>query len=53
MVTLLLKANGEHKLIVNKLFPVEEELMRFSWYEDIDKPVEILASFLDKSERMV
>ena len=53
MVTLLLKTNGEHKLIVNKLFPVEEELgVDLVWYEDTDKPVEILASFLDKSERI-
>ena len=35
MVTLLLKASGEHKLIVNKLFPVEEDLgIDLVWYED-------------------
>ncbi len=53
MVTLLLKTNGEHKLIVNKLFPVEEDLgIDLVWYEDTDKPVEILASFLDESEKI-
>ena len=35
MITLLLNTNGDHKLIVNKLFPVEEDLgVDIVWYVD-------------------
>ena len=53
MVTLLLKASGEHKLIVNKLFPVEEDLgIDLVWYEDTDKPGRYISALLDESEKI-
>ncbi|MGG7179056.1 M24 family metallopeptidase [Clostridium paraputrificum] len=53
MITLLLKSNGEHKLIVNKLFPITEDLgVDLVWYEDTDKPVEILSGYINKDEKL-
>ena len=50
MVALLIKTNGEHKLVNNKLFPVEEDLgIDIVWYDDIENPVEILAKYVDKA----
>ena len=35
MIVLLIKSNGDHKLINNKLFPVNEDLgVDIVWYED-------------------
>lgn len=49
MITLLLKVDGNHKLVINKLFPVNEDLgVDLVWYEDTDKPVEVLSQFIDK-----
>ncbi|MGL4850987.1 MAG: M24 family metallopeptidase [Clostridium sp.] len=51
MIVLLVKENGEHKLVNNKLFPVTEDLgVDIVWYEDTDKPVEVLAEYIDKNE---
>lgn len=51
MITLLLKSNGEHKLIVNKLFPVEEDLgVDIVWYGDAENPMDVLAELIDKNE---
>lgn len=53
MVTLLLKSNGEHKFIVNKLFPITEDLgVDIVWYEDINNPIEVLVPFLNKDESL-
>ncbi|WP_297633766.1 Xaa-Pro peptidase family protein [uncultured Clostridium sp.] len=50
MITLLIKENGEHKLINNKLFPVTEDLgVDIVWYEDTDDSIEILSKFIDKN----
>lgn len=51
MVALLIKKSGEHKLVINKLFPVTEDLgVDLVWYEDTDKPVEVLVKYIDKNE---
>ncbi|MEG0642005.1 MAG: Xaa-Pro peptidase family protein [Clostridium sp.] len=51
MITLLLKKDGEHKLIINKLFPADEDLgVDLVWYEDTNNPVEVLAKYIDKNE---
>ena len=53
MITLLLKSNGEHKLIINKLFPVTEDLgVDLVWYEDTNKPVEILSKYLNSESKL-
>lgn len=51
MITLLLKSNGEHKLVVNKLFPVDQNLgIDIVWYDDCDNPIDILSKYIDKNE---
>lgn len=53
MVTLLLKDNGEHKLIINKLFPVTEDLgVELVWYEDTNNPIEVLSKYVDNTEKL-
>lgn len=53
MVVLLIKSNGEHKLIINKLFPLEDELgIEKIWYEDKDNSIEVLAKYIDKDEKL-
>ncbi|MDD6795121.1 MAG: Xaa-Pro peptidase family protein [Clostridiaceae bacterium] len=51
LVTLLIKSNGEHKFIVNKLFTVNEDLdVELVWYEDTDDSIEILSKYIDANE---
>lgn len=51
MITLLLKSNGDHKLVINRLFPVEEDLgLDIVWYGDSDSPIETLSRYIDKNE---
>ena len=53
MVVLLIKDNGDHKLIVNKLFPVNEDLgIDIIWYEDKDDCIEILKKYIDNSKML-
>lgn len=48
MLALLLKTSGEHKLVVNELFPIEEDLgVDIQTYCDTDAPVALLASYID------
>lgn len=51
MIALYLNINGNHKFIVNKLFPIEEELgVEILWYGDSDDPVKLLAEIVEKSK---
>ena len=51
MIALLIKSNGEHKLIINKLFPINEDLgVDLAWYTDTEDPIKLLSSFVDKNE---
>lgn len=51
MITLLLKSNGEHKLVVNRLFPTEENLgIDIVWYGDSENPIDVLGKYIDKNE---
>ncbi len=53
MIVLLLKVNGEHKLVNNKLFPVEEDLgIEIVWYDDVEAPVEVLARCIDRDQKV-
>lgn len=53
MIALLIKSNGDHKFIVNKLFPINEELgVDIVWYEDTNNPIEILSKYVDKNETL-
>ncbi|MBW6411134.1 M24 family metallopeptidase [Clostridium weizhouense] len=51
MVALYLTSSGNHKLIVNKLFPVENNLgIDIVWYTDSDDSVEILSKILENNK---
>lgn len=51
MISLYLNKNGNHKFIVNKLFPIEEDLgIDIIWYGDDEDPIKILSKVLDKNE---
>ncbi|MEG1482992.1 M24 family metallopeptidase [Clostridium sp.] len=51
MIALYLNKNGNHRLIVNKLFPIYEDLgVNIEWYSDIEDPIEILCKIVKKDE---
>lgn len=53
MIALLIKSNGEHALIINKLFPLEENLdINLVWYDDSNNPIEILSRYIDKEDTL-
>lgn len=53
MVVLLLKSDGDHKLVINKLFPLEDEIgIEKIWYEDKDDAIEVLSKYIDKDEKL-
>lgn len=53
MVALYLNTKGNHKLIVNKLFPVYEDLgVDLIWHTDIEDPIEVLCTVVDKEKTL-
>lgn len=51
MLALYLNVNGNHKLVINKLFPQERDLgVELVWYDDIEDAVEILSRFVEKDQ---
>ncbi|MGN1266679.1 MAG: aminopeptidase P family N-terminal domain-containing protein, partial [Dorea sp.] len=51
MLALYLNVNGNHKLVINKLFPQERDLgVELVWYDDIEDAVEILSKFVEKDQ---
>ncbi len=51
MIALYLNKNGNHKFIVNKLFPIYEDLgVDLIWYSDIEDPINILSTIVDKND---
>ena len=51
MLALYLNVNGNHKLVINKLFPQEKDLgVELVWYDDIEDAVEILSKFVEKDK---
>ena len=49
MIALIIKSNGDHVLIINKLFPIEDNLdINVVWYDDSNNPIEILSRYIDK-----
>ena len=47
LIALYLDINGNHKFLVNKLFPIHEDLgIEIVWYDDIENPI-------DKLEKIV
>ena len=50
-LALYLNVNGNHKLVINKLFPQERDLgVELVWYDDIEDPVAILSQFVEKDK---
>lgn len=53
MIALYLNRNGNHKLIVNKLFPIYEDLgVDIDWYTDAEDSIELLCKIVDKNETL-
>lgn len=51
MVALYINSSGKHKFIVNKLFPINENLgVEIVWYTDSEDPVEVLSKLLEKDK---
>ena len=51
MLALLLNVNGNHKMVINELFPQDEDLgVELVWYNDIQDGVEILSQFVEKDK---
>ncbi len=53
LLALYLNVNGNHKMVINKLFPQEKDLgVELVWYDDIEDGVEILSRFVEKDKVM-
>ncbi|MGL5243945.1 MAG: M24 family metallopeptidase, partial [Sarcina sp.] len=51
MVALYINTKGEKKLIVNELFPVEDNIgVELVWYKDTENPIEVLSNMCNKNE---
>lgn len=51
MLALYLSVKGNHKLVINKLFPQEEDLgVELVWYDDVEDAVEILSRYVEKDQ---
>lgn len=49
MLALYLNVNGNHKLVINELFPQDKDLgVDLVWYNDIQDGAEILSHYVDK-----
>lgn len=53
LLALYLNVNGNHKMMINKLFPQEKDLgVEIVWYDDIEDGVEIMSRFVEKDKVM-
>ena len=53
LLALYLNVNGNHKMVINKLFPQESDLgVDIIYYDDIEDGVEILSKYVDKDKTM-
>ncbi|UFH65365.1 Xaa-Pro peptidase family protein [Clostridium cadaveris] len=51
LVALYLNVSGNHKLFINELFPVTEDLgVEKVWYNDTQDPVAIMADYIEKNK---
>ncbi len=51
LLALYLNVNGNHKIMINKLFPQKKDLgVEIVWYDDIDDGVEIMSHFVEKDK---
>lgn len=53
MLALYLNVNGEHKIFINELFPVSEDLgVEKVWFSDVQDSIEIVAKYVQKDKVM-
>jgi len=53
LLALYLNINGNHKIVINELFPQEEDLgVEIVWYNDIQDGVELISAFAEKDKPM-
>ena len=53
MLALYLNVKGNHRMIINKLFPQERDLgVELVWYDDVEDAVEILSRCVDRDAVM-
>lgn len=53
LLALYLNVNNNHKIFINELFPVEEDLgMEKVWFSDTDDGVEIISNYVEKDKLM-
>ncbi|MCP1111297.1 M24 family metallopeptidase [Ohessyouella blattaphilus] len=53
LLALYLNVNGNHKMMINKLFPQEGDMgVDVIYYDDIEDGVEILSKYVDKDKTM-
>jgi len=51
LLAMYLNVNGSHKLVINELFPQEEDLgTELFWYNDIQDAVELMTQFIEKDK---
>lgn len=51
LLALYLNVNGNHKIMINELFPQEKDLgVEIVWYNDVQDGVEILSQFVEKDK---
>ena len=51
LLALYLNVNGNHKMMINKLFPQKKDLgVEIIWYDDIEDGVEIMSHFIEKDK---
>ncbi len=51
LLALYLNVNGNHKMVINELFPQEEDLgVELVWFNDVQDGVEILSQFVEKDK---
>lgn len=53
LLALYLNVNGNHKIVINELFPQEEDLgVEIVWYNDIQDGVALISEFVEKDKPM-
>lgn len=53
LLALYLNVNGNHKMVINELFPQEEDLgIDIIWYNDIQDGVALISEFVEKDKPM-
>lgn len=51
MLVLYLNVDGNHKIFINELFPVQDDLgIEKIWFKDTDEPVEILSKYVEREK---